>query len=635
MTPPSKRFWIGAAVVALAIPALAQERPTSILPPGFGDPTPPPPPAASRPPAPARPSAPRAATPGVQHALQAPAQPAAPASPDPLAPASAAPPVDPGAGPPAANEGQVSESDSLDNSDLAAADIPEPVEIPDSQRRDPDHVGRLDPAAIGLGSDPWGSASGAFLERAMRRTNGALPSRWLHIALRNALLAKAETPFGPSGADWVAERSWLLLRMGEADAARMIVAGVDVADFTPKLAQIAVQSALATADPAAMCPVRQQLGTLEKRVSALVDAICASLSGNPETAAADIDDARRRDRMRGIDVSLADKLVGAGAESARAVTLEWDPVDSLTAWRFGLASASGIAIPARLLDASSAPVRAWAARAPMIGVSDRLASARIATGLGVFSGQALVDLYAAQYDRTDPDDLTKSDAWQLRVAFLGRDRATRLDAMRKLWGKGDNSLDHEAARAMLAVAASQVAPDAALADDAPDLIASMLAGGMDEAAARWVPVVEQMADAQKDKCWAMLVLAAPTARGLDVSYDRIDKFIGRDASSGHRRGALLVAGLTGIGRIDGQTAGRLSGRYGFGLDRRNEWTNLIDGAAERKQGGTATVLAGLAFNAAQWNGIPALFLFHSVAALADTGQDFNARMIAAEALSRS
>ena len=37
-----------AALVVLALPALAQERPTSILPPGFGDPAPPPPPAPPR-----------------------------------------------------------------------------------------------------------------------------------------------------------------------------------------------------------------------------------------------------------------------------------------------------------------------------------------------------------------------------------------------------------------------------------------------------------------------------------------------------------------------------------------------------------------------------------------------------------
>ena len=606
MPPRARRLLAAAAVVALAIPVLAQDRPASILPPGFGDPAPPPP--APKTPAPATPSAPGA-------------EPAATATPAPMT---------------GVDEGQVAETDSLSAADTAVADLAEPIEVPDRARRDPTLVGRLDPAAIGLERNPWGSASGRFLERAMRRTDGALPSRWLHIALRNVLLARAESPFGIDGADWTAERAWLLLRMGEADAARMLVAGVDVADFTPKLQQVAVQSALASADPAGLCPIRDGLRQVEPRIAPLVDAICSSLAGNPETAAADIDDARRRGRIGGIDVSLADKLVGAGQDTKRAVTIEWDPVPKLTAWRFGLASATGLAIPERLFANTAPQFRAWQARAPMLAVDQRLPAARLATGLGVFSGQSLIDVYSAQYDRTDPDELTKSDAWQLRLAFVGKDQAARLSAMRKLWLKADKDpIEREATRAMLAIAASQVRPDAALAEDAPNLIASMLAAGMDQAAARWVPALADMDDKPQDACWAMLALGAPSTRGLDLSYKRIDQFIGRDASEGHRRGALLVAGLVALDRIDGPTAGKLSGRYGFGLDRRNEWTNLIDGAAQRGQGGTATVLAGLAFHGDRWSSIPALFLFHAAAALHTTGQDFNARMIAAEALSRS
>ncbi|MEO5641172.1 MAG: hypothetical protein ABIQ98_05340 [Sphingomicrobium sp.] len=614
------RLFAAAAVVALALPALAQERPTSILPPGFGDPaTPPPPPAVTPRSAPGRP-------PSVAPAPD----PGAPSSPSLATPDAAT--ADPALL--SGGEDQVATSNSLDQADEIAA-VTKPQEVPDSARRDPALVGRLDPAAIGLGADPWGSSRGSFLETAMRRTEGAIPSRWLHIALRNALLARAPTPFGVDPADWVAERAWLLLRMGEADAARMLIAGVDVADFTPKLTQVAVQSALASADPAGLCPLRAGLGDVEPRIAPLVDAMCSSMGGNPEAAAADIDNSRRRGRLGGIDVSLADKLVGAGADSARAVTIEWEPVDRLNVWRFGLASASGLAPPDRLLSAASVAMRAWQARAPMLSIEQRLPSARIATGLGVFSGQSLVDAYATLYDRTDPDDLPQSDAWQVRLAFTGQDQDARLAAMRKLFDKAKDPLEREATRALLALAASRITPSADLAADAPDLISAMLAGGLDDAAAAWAPVLDKMDDAQADRCWAMLALAAPTTRGLDLSFNRIDKFVDRDASEDHRRGALLVAGLAGLGRIDAATALRLSGRYGFGFNRRDEWGDLIKGAARRGQGGTATLLAGLAFKSPQWRGIPALFLLHSVSALTDTGQGFNARMIAAEALSRS
>ena len=82
-----------------------------------------------------------------------------------------------------------------------------------------------------------------------------IASRWAHIALRDALLAKAKAPSQVNPVDWVAERAWLLLRLGEADAARMLVSGVDTDRFTPKMVQVGVQSALANGDASARCPL--------------------------------------------------------------------------------------------------------------------------------------------------------------------------------------------------------------------------------------------------------------------------------------------------------------------------------------------------------------------------------------------
>ena len=45
-----------------------------------------------------------------------------------------------------------------------------------------------------------------------------------YCARCGALLAKGEAPANVHPADWAAERAWLLLRLGEADAARMLVA---------------------------------------------------------------------------------------------------------------------------------------------------------------------------------------------------------------------------------------------------------------------------------------------------------------------------------------------------------------------------------------------------------------------------
>jgi hypothetical protein len=511
---------------------------------------------------------------------------------------------------------------------------PPPVEYPGWARRDASLVGSLDPEREGLGADPWGTASGAFLSTLMRRMHTPIASRWAHIALRDALLAKARAPAQVNPVDWVAERAWLLLRLGEADAARMLVAGVDTDRFTPKMVQVAVQSALANADPPALCPLEDGIGKYEPNIRALVQAMCSSLAGEPETAAGQIDDARRRGRIGGIDLNLADKVVGAGANTARAVSIEWDPVDSLTAWRFGLATATGMAPPDRLLNPASAQLRAFQARAPLLTPQQRLNSALIAAGLGVFSSQSMVDLYSAIYDSTDPDDLPSTDAWQLRQAFVAKDADARLAAIHRLLAVGKEPLQKEAMRALVARAATRVEPDPKI-QDAPELISAMLAAGYDQAAARWAGACARIKDENGDRCWAMLVLAAPSANGLDLSAGRITSFIGRDKSRNKVRSALLVAGLAGLGRITPDAANSLNRRYGLGLGRQSSWTRMIDASAARGQAGTVLVLTGTGFQTFAFDRLPAVHVYHALLALQRTGQDFTARMIAAEALSRT
>jgi hypothetical protein len=507
------------------------------------------------------------------------------------------------------------------------------VEYPGWARRDPWTVGAIRPSDAGLGDDAWGTTSGTFLSTLMRRMDTPLASRWLHIALRDALLAKLHAPADVHPVDWTAERAWLLLRLGEADAARLLVAGVDTDRFTPKMVQVAVQSALANADAPALCPLEDGIRKYDANVLALVRAMCASLAGEPDNASAMIDQARRYGRIGGVDLALAEKVVGAGGNGGRSATIEWDPVDSLTAWRFGLATGTGMVIPDRLINGSPAQLRAFQARAPLLAPQQRLPSAQIAAGLGVFSSQTMVDLYSAIYDTTDPNDLSGSDAWQLRQAFVGKDRDTKLDAIRKLLGTGKDSLTREAARALVARAATLVEPDAKLAKDAPELISAMLAGGYDQAAARWIGAVGRMDDADNDRCWAMLALAAPDI--ADVGTSRITSFIRRDNSRDHVRSALLVAGLAGLGRISADTANSLNRKYDLGLGHVTSWTKAIDAAAARGDGGTVLVLAGSGFQTPYFDRVPSSHMYHAIAALNRTGLGFDARMIAAEALSRT
>jgi hypothetical protein len=526
---------------------------------------------------------------------------------------------------------EVSSSPSSNESLNAQPPAP-PVEYPGWARRDPLTAGVLNPADVGLTTDAWGQASGAFLSTLLRRMHTPIASRWAHIALRNALIAKAQAPLNVNPVDWAAERAWLLLKLGEADAARMLIAGVDTDRFTPKMVQVAVQSALANADPPALCPLEDGIKKYDARVLRLVQAMCASMAGQSEQASAMVDQARRYGRIGGVDLALTEKVVGAGA-SGRASTIEWDPVDSMTAWRFGLAAGTGAVAPDRLINAAPLQMRAFQARAPMLTAQQRLPSALIAAGLGVFSSQTMVDLYSSIYDATDPSDLPNTDAWQLRQAFVAKDADTRLDAIRKLLATQKTGLEREAVRALVARAATLVTPDAKLGKDAPDLIAAMLAGGYDQAAARWIPIISRFDDDANDRCWAMLALGAPNV--ADVGTGRINSFIKRDNSRDKVRSALLVAGLAGLGRISTDTANSLNQRHGLGLGHVTSWTKMIDAAASKGQGGTVLVLTGTGMQTTAYDRVPSSHLYHSVMALDRTGQGFTARMIAAEALSRT
>ena len=592
----------GTAALAalLALPALAQDRPESILPPGFGDPA--------------------TVSPEPVANTQAPSRPQT---------------ASPTTGPSSVGAGVEAIDQLSPLEELLTARPVQQVEYPSDARRDPRFAGTLDPVALELGSRPWGSASGKSLEIIMRRMDTPLASRWAHIGLRNALLAMGPAPADVNPADWAAERAWLLLRMGEADAARLLVASVDTDGFSPKMRQVALQSALATSDPSAMCPLESGLSKVEPRVAPLVTAICASLSGEAERAAADIEAARRRGRVGAIDLALADKVVGAGAETSRAVTVEWEPVDRLNSWRYGLATATAMMPPERLINASPLQTQAWLARAPMFSATQRLPAARVAAGLGVLSSQALIDLYSTAYDATDPDQLGETDAWQLRLAFIGKDQDARLSAMRKLWGGAQGSFERMASQVLLSRAARRVRPSGNLQADAVDLVASLLAGGFDREAARWVAVIGDLDDQQADAVWAMLALGAPDAQPLGIDVSRIEDFANRDQSEGKRRTALLIAGLAGLGRIDAAAAGRLNRDYQLGLGAETAWTRLIDGAMRRRQGGTALLLAASGLQGREFEGVGPIYLFHGINALRATGQDYLARMIAAEALART
>jgi hypothetical protein len=588
-------FLSGAALLAVAIPALSQETqtPESLLPPVF-----------EQPPAPS--PADNAA---------APQPPAAP----PLAP--------PVPGLETVETPAVEDAETLE----ALEPPPPPIEIPDIARRPVNFVGAIGPAQWGLDQDAFGSANGRFLTTLMRRVDAPLPSRWMSILLRRALLSRLAAPAYVHPVDWVAERAWLLLRMGEADAARMLVQSVDVDQFTPQMFSVAVQTALATSDPAALCPLVEPGREIsDEPVWPLAEAMCASLEGEPAQASTLIQQARRRSRAGGIDVSLAEKVVGAGANTRRAVTIQWDDVDSLSSWRFGIASATGLEIPERLMAGAGAHVRAWQARAPMLPLEQRVEAALGAAALGVFSNASLIEIYSLIADGTDPSEFQESVGGRLRAAYVSRDLDRRMRALRDLWDDGEDAEPRRHANFVLtAGAAARIAPSPALGDDAAELLAAMLTAGYDGRAAGWADAVEAMEGQAGDDAWALVALASPR---VDVDTGRVSTFVGNDDSPNDIRSKMLVAALAGLDRLGGDED--LAEELGVNLGRENRWTRLLERAVQRGQQGTVVLLAAAGMQTGGWAGVPPEHLYRIVSALRRVGLEYQARMIAAEALAR-
>jgi len=578
---------------ALAWPALGQGGPESLLPPGFG--SAPEPTAAPAPVAPATaPAAAPAAAPGAIGAA-----PEAGALPD-------------GATPP--TEAEVYK-------------LPPPVSRPINT------VGPLTPGHTGLAETAFDGADGRYLVGLMRRIDSRLASRWGTIVLRRALASRVPAAASVRPADWVAERALLLTRLGDVHAARMLVQAVPVDRYTPRLYAAAAQVALASADIEAFCPIADTGDALsDEPVWLLARGICAGLAGDSGLAADLIDRARDKKLANNIDLLLAERVAALGSGGQRAVNVEWAEANRLTAYRYGLATAGGLDIPDALMATAGQPVRAWQAAAPQLLLEKRIDAARTAAVLGIASSADLVDLLSAQAEETDPFAVSDTPAGHLRQAYIAEDMTERLTALRTLWtGATPDSLDYSGL-ILTARAAARIRPDGALADDAPMLIAAMLAAGLDKAAARWSGVVADMDDDEGDLAWALLAAGTPSG-AVKIERSRVAGWSGGDDDP-HRK-QLLVAGLAGLGRLSRDAAAGLWDDSDGPFDASNRYLERIDRAAAANRVGEVALLAALGLQSGSWAGVPPLHLYHIVAALRRVGLEPEARMIVAEAITRA
>ncbi|WP_447761135.1 hypothetical protein [Sphingopyxis panaciterrae] len=589
-----------AIAAALVLPALAQE---SLLPEGFGNPAETPTP---------RPSPTPTPTPS-----QAP-------TPSPTAPlqsgnGTVAPPRV------AATVGAAAEEGDEEGEEVESGGLK--YDLPPGARRLLTRIGPLTPETGGLGPDAFGTR-GQYAAAIMRNTRGDLASRWGQILLRRSLTSAIDTPETINGADLAAERAALLLRMGESIAARWIVQSVDYDRASPRLVSVAQQAFLANADPAGMCAyVPAGLAHGDEQAWRLSAAICAGLSGEAGPAGWAIGRVRSSGKISNFDILLAERVLGATGAGRRSTTIEWDKVDRLTSWRFGMATATAIPIPDELRASEPGYMRGWTVLAPMTDMAHRVAAAPDAAARGVLSSEAYVSLLSAAASEEEPADALATQTDALRGAFGAASGAERYAAMQSLWGANANTPQRYAAMIATARAAAALPVDTAVGDDPWQLVGSMFAGGYDRNAIDWVPTVSV-----GSRTWGVLAVGSP--RPLNgMTAGAIGSFSGDDDSAGSLRSKFLLAGLAGLGRIDASGAASAASDLDVDLGKQTRWSRAIMAAAERREPGMVALLAAAGMQG-DWSKVPPYHLYYIVRALRDVGLGSEARMIAAEALVR-
>ena len=129
------------------------------------------------------------------------------------------------------------------------------------------------------------------------------------------------------------------------------------------------------------------------------------------------------------------------------------------------------------------------------------------------------------------------------------------------------------------------------------------------------------------------MLANP-ARATQVTGEGLNAFADNDDSEGALRSRFLLAGLMGLQRVDPAAASNFAEKMGIDLNRQTRWTRAIDAAAASDNPALVSLLAAFGMQAERWDRMTPLHLYHIVSALRQVGLEAEARMIAAEAVSR-
>ena len=486
--------------------------------------------------------------------------------------------------------------------------------------------GPLD-GAVGLGEGLWKASRGEVATRLMRAMPAQSASRYAHILLRRALLTRAEPPAGAAAAGFVSARAHLLLRMGEAESARMVMGMFPQSAYTRQSYAVAVQAHLAALDLPGACPLARKAIVFSQDVQwPLLSGVCSALDGDEGGAALGLDIARQEGEVNDFDLGLAEQMVTALSGGGRGGEIDWPANGRFTTYRVAGVYSSGQRFPAGALLRASPAVQGWLARNAAVDSDSRWPLAWAATADGVMSGSEFASLWALRGARMDPRTRAyRPEGLYERCATLPK-LADRQAACRSLLAKGSSEKGRAALLALLATPAVHWPLRADQAGFAPTLVRGLVMGGNPAAARRWWPLMAKASPKDRSAVWGLLAVALG-GPGLEITPDRVDDWVDAQSGEGKRR-------RIAIGRAAFMALGAgISAPFGSGLGSAPDtvvYQRLAD-AARRGARGEVVMFSHLALSGG-WGSIEPSGLLAVLRALRSVGLVAEARMIAAEAI---
>jgi hypothetical protein len=483
------------------------------------------------------------------------------------------------------------------------------------------------PGAYGFGAATWRASTGGFATQLMLKIPPVSASRYQHIALRRLLLTPAKPPTGADPVKFLNARAHLLLRLGEVEAAKILLNTLPQTAFTRQSYAVAAQAHMAAIDLPSACPLATRAIVFSPDAQwLLISGVCSALQGDEGGAALGLDIARQEDKVNRFDLLLAEQMVTALSGGGRGSEIAWPDKGKFTSYRVGGVYSSGQRFPRKALLTAPSVVQNWLARSGAVDSDTRWALAWTATARGVMSAAEFSSLWAARGSVMDERARAYRPEGTYQRAFAAAKLKDRQLAFKRLLLMGKSEAGRAAMWSLLAAPAAAYPLRADQAGFAPQLVRAMIVGGRPRDAYRWWPVLEKSSSQEARQIWALL-LAAHGGKALPVSQDYADAWT--DAQNGDdkdRRIEITFAVLQGLGYALKAPLGSNPGLEDDGV----LFEKLADAVA-RKARGEVVLLSQLALGSS-WSQCNASTLYTVLRAYRAVGLDREARMIGAEAM---